>query len=43
MLPEARPAAVGTKVAIKDVLAPAFKVNGKLKPVRLNPGPDAVA
>jgi len=43
MLPEAGPAAVGAKVAVKVALEPAFKVSGKLKPLRLNPAPDAVA
>jgi hypothetical protein len=42
MLPVAFPAAVGENFAVKDVLCPAFRVNGLARPVMLNPVPDAL-
>jgi hypothetical protein len=43
MLPETLPATVGAYVAVKEILPPAFTVAGKVKPLRLNPAPEAVA
>lgn len=37
------PAAVGAKTTVNDVFAPAFRDTGKLRPLRLNPAPEAVA
>jgi hypothetical protein len=42
MLPLALPAVVGENFAVNDVLCPAFKVNGVVRPVMLNPVPDAL-
>ena len=43
MLPVALPATVGENLAVNDVLCPAPKVCGALKPLMLRPVPDAVA
>ena len=43
MLPLAAPLAVGANSAVNDVLCPAFKVTGTVRPLRLNPLPLAVA
>lgn len=43
MPPDELPAVAGAKVTVNVVFAPAFKVSGKLKPLRLNPAPEAVA
>lgn len=43
MLPVALPAVVGLKPVPKVKLCPAARVIGKLNPVTLKPGPDAVA
>jgi hypothetical protein len=43
MLPLAAPLAVGANSAVNDVLCPAFKVTGTLRPPKLNPLPLAVA
>jgi len=42
-LPLAAPLAVGANNTVNDVLCPAFKVTGTLRPLRLNPLPLAVA
>lgn len=42
-LPLAAPPAVGAKLTVNDVLCPAFNVNGKLSPLKLNPAPLALA
>lgn len=42
MLPVALPAEVGENLAVNDVLCPAFSVNGAVRPVMLNPVPDAL-
>jgi len=42
-LPLATPFAVGEKSTVNDVLWPAVNVNGKDKPLKLNPPPLAVA
>ena len=42
-LPLAAPLALGANSTLKDVLCPAFRVTGTVKPVRLNPLPLAVA
>jgi hypothetical protein len=42
-LPLAAPLAVGEKSTVKDLLWPAVSVNGKDKPLKLNPVPVAVA
>ena len=43
MLPLAAPLAVGANSTVNDVLCPAFKVTGTVKPLKLNPLPLAVA
>lgn len=43
MLPLAAPLAVGANTAVKDALCPAFRVRGRVRPLRLNPLPLAVA
>src|SRR5712671_729985 len=43
MLPEALPVDAGKNCAVKEMLEPALIVCGKVKPVRLNPVPEAVA
>ena len=43
MLPLAAPLALGLKTIVKDVFWPAFKVTGSARPLKLNPGPLAVA
>ena len=43
MLPLAAPAVVGANSTVNDVLCPAFKVTGTVKPLRLYPLPLAVA
>lgn len=42
MLPVALPAAVGENFAVNEALCPAFSVNGVVRPVMLNPVPDAL-
>jgi hypothetical protein len=42
-LPVAAPLAVGENSTVNDVLCPAANVKGKARPLRLNPGPVAVA
>jgi len=42
-LPLAAPLAVGANSTVNDVLCPAFKVTGMVRPLRLNPLPLAVA
>jgi hypothetical protein len=42
MLPVALPAVVGENLAVNDALCPAFSVNGAVRPVMLNPVPDAL-
>jgi hypothetical protein len=42
MPPVALPAVVGENFAVNDVLCPAFSVIGVVRPVMLNPAPDAV-
>ena len=42
-LPLAAPLAVGANSTVNDVLCPAFKVTGTLRPLTLNPLPLAVA
>jgi hypothetical protein len=42
-LPLATPFAVGEKSTVKDLLWPTVSVNGKDKPLKLNPVPLAVA
>jgi hypothetical protein len=42
-LPLAAPLVVGEKSTVNDVLWPAVSVNGKDKPLKLNPVPVAVA
>src|SRR5260370_427024 len=42
-LPLAAPLVVGEKSAVNEVLWPAFNVNGKVSPLKLNPVPLAVA
>ncbi len=42
-LPEALPATVGVKVALKLVLWPAVRVRGSESPLMLNPAPVPVA
>jgi hypothetical protein len=43
MLPLAAPLAVGAKVTVNEVLWPAVKVNGRVRPLKLNPEPVADA
>ena len=43
MLPLAAPLAVGANRTVNDVLCPAFKVSGSVRPFRLNPVPLALA
>jgi len=43
MLPEALPVDAGKNCEVKEMLEPALIVCGKVKPVRLNPVPEAVA
>jgi hypothetical protein len=42
MPPVALPAAAGENFAVNEVLCPAFSVNGAVRPVMLNPVPDAL-
>lgn len=42
MPPVALPVAVGENLAVNDLLCPAFSVNGVVRPVMLNPVPDAL-
>ena len=42
-LPLAAPLAVGANNTVNDVLCPAFKVTGTVRPLRLNPLPLAEA
>ena len=43
MLPEALPEVDGAKVAAKVALLPGLIVTGMLRPLMLNPAPDALA
>jgi hypothetical protein len=43
MFPEALPVDAAKNCAVKEILDPALIVCGKVKPVRLNPVPEAVA
>jgi len=43
MLPDALPVDAGRNCAVKETLEPELIVCGKVKPVRLNPVPEAVA
>jgi hypothetical protein len=42
-LPDTFPAAVGAKVTVNAVFAPAFKVTGRLNPLREKPAPETDA
>ena len=43
IFPEALPVDAGRNCAVKEILEPTLTVCGKVKPVRLNPVPEAVA
>jgi len=43
MLPTTLPVAWGAKVTLKEVLCPGVRVNGKARPLTLNPAPATAA
>ena len=43
MLPLVAPAVVGANITVNDALCPAVNVSGRVRPLKLNPAPLAVA